>query len=174
MPLLDIVSIFTYDKGGIIYSTDDFFMRDGIYVFDGKAISNAHQWNQQRTETALQQGKIYINYSFLRYYPSILYLYVYLSNLYPSIQSIRLSVYSSMRLSVYHVYLILYFILIICSKGVSPIIVDNTNTQKWEAKFYVEKAIEYGYEIVIRYVLSVLDKRNRIYLVLGSNNYVFI
>jgi NEDD4-binding protein 2 len=35
-------------------------------------------------------------------------------------------------------------------KGITPIIVDNTNTQKWEAKFYVEQALEHKYTIIIR------------------------
>lgn len=33
--------------------------------------------------------------------------------------------------------------------GVSPIIVDNTNTRKWEYKNYVEAAKEAGYEVEI-------------------------
>jgi len=35
-------------------------------------------------------------------------------------------------------------------KGVSPILIDNTNTQRWEAKFYVERALEHGYQVKIR------------------------
>jgi len=44
-------------KGGVIYSTDDFFMREGKYQFDSKLLSKAHQWNQDRTEKAMQEGK---------------------------------------------------------------------------------------------------------------------
>lgn len=34
--------------------------------------------------------------------------------------------------------------------GVSPIVVDNTNTQSWEAKNYVQLAKENGYEVQVR------------------------
>ena len=39
--------------GGLIYSTDDFFIKDGIYQFDSSKLTQAHQWNQQRTKEAL-------------------------------------------------------------------------------------------------------------------------
>ena len=32
-------------------------------------------------------------------------------------------------------------------KGISPVVVDNTNTQFWEMKKYVEMAREHGYDI---------------------------
>ena len=41
----------------IIFSTDDFFMKDGVYVFDFKKIGVAHKWNQERCEKALDKGK---------------------------------------------------------------------------------------------------------------------
>jgi NEDD4-binding protein 2 len=31
-------------------------------------------------------------------------------------------------------------------KGITPIVVDNTNTQSWEMKPYVEMAQKYGYD----------------------------
>lgn len=34
-------------------------------------------------------------------------------------------------------------------RGVSPIVVDNTNVQAWEAKPYVEAALQMGYEVNI-------------------------
>jgi len=34
-------------------------------------------------------------------------------------------------------------------KGVTPIVIDNTNTQKWEAKYYVQQALIQGYRVVI-------------------------
>ncbi|KAL6631500.1 P-loop containing nucleoside triphosphate hydrolase protein [Neocallimastix californiae] len=37
-----------------------------------------------------------------------------------------------------------------CQEGVSPIIIDNTNVRRWEAKVYVEMAQEFGYKIEIR------------------------
>lgn len=42
--------------GGIIFSTDDFFIKDGVYQFDPKEITLAHDWNQERTEDAMNQG----------------------------------------------------------------------------------------------------------------------
>lgn len=35
-------------------------------------------------------------------------------------------------------------------QGISPIVVDNTNTQAWEAKPYVVLAQKYGYKVQIR------------------------
>ena len=34
-------------KNGIIYSTDDFFMQNGLYVFDAKMIGHNHEQNQK-------------------------------------------------------------------------------------------------------------------------------
>lgn len=42
--------------GGEIFSTDDFFIRDGVYEFDPSKIGEAHEWNQRRTEKALREG----------------------------------------------------------------------------------------------------------------------
>src|SRR5574337_1008108 len=71
---------------GVIFSTDDFFMREGQYVFDGKQIAKAHGWNQARAAVAMQQG-------------------------------------------------------------ISPIVVDNTNTVAWEAAPYVREATKNGYSV---------------------------
>ena len=76
-------------QGGVVFSTDDFFMKDGKYQFDSKLLSRAHQWNQDRVEKAMQQG-------------------------------------------------------------ISPIVIDNTHTQKWELKRGVQLAQQYGYEIEIK------------------------
>lgn len=35
-------------------------------------------------------------------------------------------------------------------KGISPIVIDNTNVQAWEMKPYVEAGIKYGYQIEIK------------------------
>jgi len=35
-------------------------------------------------------------------------------------------------------------------KGISPIVIDNTNVEAWEAKPYVYMAIQYGYKVEIR------------------------
>lgn len=77
------------ELGGMIFSTDDFFMQDGKYLFDIKKLSEYHQKNKDRTEQAM-------------------------------------------------------------IKGVSPIIIDNTNTQAWEMKDYAVLAQKYGYSVEIR------------------------
>lgn len=77
------------ELGGVIFSTDDFFMKDGKYFFDAKQIGQNHQKNKERTEQAMM-------------------------------------------------------------RGVSPIIIDNTNTQAWEMKPYVIMAKKYEYKVEIR------------------------
>jgi uridine kinase len=42
---------------GKIFSTDEYFMKEGKYVFDGKSIGKAHQWNQKRAFEAMKQGE---------------------------------------------------------------------------------------------------------------------
>jgi len=37
-----------------------------------------------------------------------------------------------------------------CQKAISPIVVDNTNTQRWEAKPYVEAGLRYRYVIEVK------------------------
>ena len=39
-----------------IFTTDDFFMKNGQYMFAPGQIKEAHQWNQDRTENAMRQG----------------------------------------------------------------------------------------------------------------------
>ena len=74
---------------GVIYSTDDFFMLEGIYTFDPSSLGKNHKMNQDRAIWAMQEK--------------------------------------------------------------TPcIIIDNTNTQAWEMKPYVEAAVELGYEIEIQ------------------------
>lgn len=73
-------------KNGVIYSTDDFFNQTGEYLFDAKKLGQAHQWNQKRTEEAMQQE-------------------------------------------------------------MPLIVVDNTSTQKFELKPYVQLARQYGYKV---------------------------
>lgn len=77
------------ELGGQVFSTDDFFMQDGKYLFDIKNLSEYHQKNKDRTEKAMIDG-------------------------------------------------------------VSPIIIDNTNTQAWEMKDYAVLAKKYGYSVEIR------------------------
>lgn len=77
-----------YAGRGVVFSTDDFFMKDGKYQFDPSKIGINHQLNQKRTEDAM-------------------------------------------------------------IKGISPIIIDNTNLQGWEMKPYVELADKYEYNVKI-------------------------
>lgn len=74
---------------GIVFSTDDYFIKDGIYKFDPNLLGKAHNWNQDRAIKKMKEGE-------------------------------------------------------------SLIIIDNTNTQKWEAKPYVEAGLTYGYEILVK------------------------
>ena len=69
-----------------IFSTDDFFMVEGRYVFDGKKLAENHRLNLERTVDAL-------------------------------------------------------------SKGITNVIVDNTNTQAWECREYVRAAVHHGYDV---------------------------
>lgn len=73
---------------GKIHSTDDYFMKDGKYVFDPNALRRNHQLNFQAFKADL-------------------------------------------------------------SLGVSPVIVDNTNTQKWEYQNYMDAAENAGYEVEV-------------------------
>jgi len=72
----------------VVFSTDDYFMEDGIYNWSVDKLKQAHQWNQKRAEKAMQYG-------------------------------------------------------------FSPIVIDNTFTRAYEAKFYVQKAKEHGYKVKI-------------------------
>ncbi|XP_062983052.1 NEDD4-binding protein 2-like 1 [Elgaria multicarinata webbii] len=40
-----------------IFSTDDYFMEDGSYVFDPDSLEEAHHWNQKRARKAMKNGK---------------------------------------------------------------------------------------------------------------------
>lgn len=39
-----------------IFSTDDFYMKNGKYEWDSTQIGKAHKWNRQRVENAMQRG----------------------------------------------------------------------------------------------------------------------
>jgi len=43
--------------GAPVYSTDDFFMKRGRYMFDVKKLGKAHGWNQKRADDAAKAGK---------------------------------------------------------------------------------------------------------------------
>lgn len=42
-------------QGGVVFSTDDFFYKDGVYQFDPSKIKEYHEENQKRTEEAMKQ-----------------------------------------------------------------------------------------------------------------------
>lgn len=42
---------------GVVYSTDDFFMINGKYMYDSKLIGDNHQKNFARTVEAMKEGK---------------------------------------------------------------------------------------------------------------------
>lgn len=71
---------------GVIFSTDDYFIEDGVYTFSPRKLGAAHQWNQSRASEAMKQE-----------HPLV--------------------------------------------------IIDNTNTQAWEVRPYIEAAQEYGYQV---------------------------
>lgn len=73
---------------GEVFSTDDFFIENGEYIFDPYKLNEAHVWNKQRTKQALE-------------------------------------------------------------RGVSPIIIDNTNVEAWEMAPYILLGKKYDYEIII-------------------------
>lgn len=45
-----------YGAEAWIFSTDEFFMRDGQYMFNPAALGHAHCWNQLRAIQAMIQG----------------------------------------------------------------------------------------------------------------------
>ncbi|XP_013787290.1 NEDD4-binding protein 2-like, partial [Limulus polyphemus] len=42
---------------GVVYSTDDFFIKRDKYQFDWTKLHEAHEWNRKRTTKALEKGK---------------------------------------------------------------------------------------------------------------------
>jgi hypothetical protein len=42
--------------GGVVLSTDDYFMQGDQYVYDSAKIVQAHQWNERRAEEAMRRG----------------------------------------------------------------------------------------------------------------------
>lgn len=73
---------------GKIHSTDDYFMKNGKYVFDASRIQHNHHLNFEAFKADL-------------------------------------------------------------ALGISPVIVDNTNTQKWEYEKYQKAAEEAGYQVEV-------------------------
>lgn len=77
-----------YDVEAKVFSTDEFFVRDGKYNWNPAAVGHAHCWNQLRALQAMIDGE-------------------------------------------------------------EVIIIDNTNTQAWECRPYVQAAVKLGYAVEI-------------------------
>lgn len=77
-----------YGADAVIFSTDDFYVRDGEYKWNPAAIGHAHCWNQLRAIQAMIDNW-------------------------------------------------------------EVVIIDNTNTQAWEARPYVQAAVKLGYDVEI-------------------------
>jgi predicted kinase len=73
-----------------IFETDNYFMKNGKYVFNPAAIKAAHAWNKEQVENAMQEER-------------------------------------------------------------TPIVVANTNIQKWEFAPYISLAKAHGYKIEFHY-----------------------
>ncbi|KGL96032.1 NEDD4-binding protein 2-like 1, partial [Charadrius vociferus] len=41
----------------VVLSTDDFFMENGVYMFEPDLLEDAHKWNQKRAHKAMKNGK---------------------------------------------------------------------------------------------------------------------
>jgi hypothetical protein len=44
-------------RNGVRYSTDDFFIENGLYTFDPTQLPHAHSWNIGRVRSAMREGK---------------------------------------------------------------------------------------------------------------------
>lgn len=42
---------------GVVFSSDDYFMEDGVYKFQSKKLKDSHIWNQGRTREAMENGE---------------------------------------------------------------------------------------------------------------------
>nr|XP_009684899.1 PREDICTED: NEDD4-binding protein 2-like 1 [Struthio camelus australis] len=45
------------NPNAVVLSTDDFFSRNGVYVFEHDFLEDAHKWNQTRADKAMKNGK---------------------------------------------------------------------------------------------------------------------
>ncbi|NXT17587.1 N42L1 protein, partial [Syrrhaptes paradoxus] len=41
----------------VVLSTDDFFIENGVYMFEPEFLEDAHKWNQKRARKAMKNGK---------------------------------------------------------------------------------------------------------------------
>ena len=76
-------------EGGAIFSTDDFWMVEGQYVFNPAMLGHAHAWNLKRATEAM-------------------------------------------------------------ARGITPIVIDNTNITAKDMRPYAQAAIKYGYKIEMK------------------------
>ncbi|XP_014821564.1 PREDICTED: NEDD4-binding protein 2-like 1 isoform X2 [Calidris pugnax] len=44
-------------SSAVVLSTDDFFIENGVYVFEPDLLEDAHKWNQKRARKAMKNGK---------------------------------------------------------------------------------------------------------------------
>lgn len=45
------------NPGGVVLSTDEYFMRNGHYYFEPNLLGEAHEWNHQRAKDAFEKGR---------------------------------------------------------------------------------------------------------------------
>ncbi|NXP43854.1 N42L1 protein, partial [Heliornis fulica] len=43
--------------GAVVLSTDDYFIENGVYLFEPDFLEDAHTWNQKRAHKAMKNGK---------------------------------------------------------------------------------------------------------------------
>ncbi|NWV10471.1 N42L1 protein, partial [Ptilonorhynchus violaceus] len=41
----------------VVLSTDDYFLENGVYIFEPDFLEDAHKWNQKRAHKAMKNGK---------------------------------------------------------------------------------------------------------------------
>ncbi|XP_028260788.1 NEDD4-binding protein 2 isoform X2 [Parambassis ranga] len=49
-------ALLEHNPGGVILSTDDYFIRNGQYLFDPTVLGEAHEWNHKRAKEAFERG----------------------------------------------------------------------------------------------------------------------
>ncbi|XP_029948738.1 NEDD4-binding protein 2 [Salarias fasciatus] len=49
-------ALLDHNRGGVVLSTDDYFIRNGRYAFDPTALGEAHDWNHKRAKEAFERG----------------------------------------------------------------------------------------------------------------------
>ena len=51
-----MVNKLSQELGAPIFSSDDYFMQQGKYIFDVSKLAEAHEWNRQRVEGEITKG----------------------------------------------------------------------------------------------------------------------